>query len=160
MVKEFFLRASWSFWDKLGLVATVLVACVLVFNNQLGRLEGRFFPVVDRTTITSAILIDEFSTEIKGGSYNLRDCTLIDVRWFIGTVESYSQTQLVSERGIRQGDDKEFVFGPWAVQLNANELANNSFAIMYHNCHPFWTTQTYFWTTDDNILIDKSAGKK
>lgn len=117
------------------------------FMVTLGpKLEGRLAPVVVGTHLTRVVPDDETHSLVYGSSTKRRECTYLKMEWFYG--EPNGQHVLlpleIMERS-RIRENGEFGFGPWRLNLNADLVRDESFALVYHRCHPLWDTVTEFW---------------
>jgi len=109
-------------------------------------IEGRLFPVVVSTELTKITEEDETHSMIYGTSRKIRKCSFYKMEWYYGSPrgENVLVPLEVMERS-RIRDNGEFTFGPWMLNLDKELARKESFAIVYHRCHPFWMTKTHFW---------------
>ena len=108
-------------------------------------IEGKFLPVVVDTVLTKTISEGKSQTIIYGSSTRDRDCTFSYLEWFYGNSDGSVLLPLEILEKPKIRDDGVFDFGPWRVGLEESLVKSQSFAIVYHQCHPFWKTQTKFW---------------
>lgn len=109
------------------------------------RAEGQVFPVVDEVSITKVEpLFDE--SHVYGSARKRRDCKFVHIEWSLGSERKASVAVAVKflERNKIRGEGY-FDFGPWALRLEPEEITRNSFAYVWHRCHPFWDTMTKFY---------------
>ncbi len=127
-------------------LAAFLTAAFLMFINAFaGGVEGLIFPVVDRATITSTQAVDLTATRIHGRSYKRRNCTFVRLEWYVGNRDANVLVDVVFEEGSHLRPSGEMAFGPWLLHLTPRQMADTSFAVVYHRCHPFWLTRTSFF---------------
>ena len=109
------------------------------------HIEGYYFPVVGNTRIENVVQIDDFVVAFNGEADKLRDCKFEKIEWYYTSgynsvlvpIQTSDQTLTISP-GI-------FLFGPWKIKLTEEQLRKNSYAIVYHSCHPGWLTETKFY---------------
>lgn len=135
--------------DNLGLKVTF--ALLVAFSLHLfgGKVEGRFFPVVNGVTVERTESAPDQYTRIWGSfSLNRAGCDFSGLEWRLtGNVRDYV-VDLVFEEGTRKRAGGKQAFGPWRVQLTSEQLTERSAAIAYHQCPwRWWKTETVFYPT-------------
>lgn len=116
------------------------------FGPALGRIEGKFWPVVRAAQITS-VTDDGLTSVFEGTTDKIRDCDFISIRWFVGQHDgaARSDAQLLILERDKLRPISPFGFGPWAVRLSEADLRGNSFAEVQHDCHMLFPTVTRFY---------------
>lgn len=103
-------------------------------------------PVVVGTDLTRIVGDDENHTTINGVATKIRDCTYLKMEWFYGDEDGRSVlVPLKILEGSKIREDGQFGFGPWRLDLEESLVRDQSFALVYHRCHPMWDTITEFW---------------
>lgn len=110
------------------------------------KLEGKLRPVVVSTELTQVRPIDDTHSMIYGTSRKVRNCAFLRMEWYFGDPngEHVLVPLEIMEPATIRGDG-EFRFGPWRLNLDKDFIMKETFALVYHKCHPFWTTITPFW---------------
>lgn len=140
-------------------LAVVTISAALIFVMTLYSLfiigpwiETNFNPVVGKLQIDSIEAGEEPGTSILHVRFNkVRDCQYLGLAWYRGTkVTSFERVPVVLVRkpGDTSSPNRPVGIqraGPWIVSLSPEELRQNSFAELFHRCHPFWTTKTEFY---------------
>lgn len=124
---------------------TFLAMLFVLLDTFAPVYEGKIFPVVDRMTITKQEPVGETQTRIWGTFNKLRDCDFKAISFWLGNEEIASLASLIFEEKSKTRTAGLEDFGPWLVQLDEYQLANNSFSTVTHECHPFWNTKTRFY---------------
>lgn len=135
---------------NIGLTIALGIVAWMALSPALPSIEGRFAPVtrdtVVRRVIDPAEKVGGGWSVIEGVSTKVRDCDFLALEWYLGSRSSggvraqYRFLEEAAERG-----PTPFKFGPWAVQLTADQLKTGAYAIAVHSCHPVWNTRTLFW---------------
>lgn len=109
------------------------------------NIEGKFFPVVSHAEIAHAYETENGHTVFFGKMKKLRKCEFLSIQWFMQTEDGKVKADLkfLDRATVRKPGD--FTFGPWLVQMAPDDLRDRSFAVVYHACHPGWTTATKFY---------------
>lgn len=128
----------------LGIFLTLIMGMVIWGYGSL--IESRFYPVVSQARIHSYESLEGSQTKLAFSATKFRECIFLKAEWFVG--EQGGRAARVSSRFI----DKPTVRGKgrhsWQgmiVDLPESLIRESSYAIVYHNCHPFWTTRTTFF---------------
>ncbi len=110
-----------------------------------GKIEGSLAPVVTRADISRMKPVGPVATRIWGRFDKLRDCPFESLAFYLGDTESSSRADMLFEEvaSVRRTGDENF--GPWLVQLTPDQLNGRSFAVVKHQCHPLWLTETVFY---------------
>lgn len=119
---------------------------VLILLHQFaGRICGAYFPVTKDVKITRVEPVGDTRSRIWGEMTIIRDCDFIGVDFFLGSLNNSARVDLdIEERAKKRGLGVHS-FGPWVVQLDAEQLNGRAFAIATHDCNPFWQTETVFY---------------
>lgn len=116
--------------------------------------ERAWRPVVGKLEILSRVEIEPGITEINARFRKIRDCEYVSVAWYVGNPNSdFRQVRVQTIVDPEQLQEAQAptrplgtsIAGPWRVAMTADDLDNNSFAILTHRCHPFWMTTTNFY---------------
>lgn len=110
------------------------------------RIEGKLYPVVVSTELTQVRPIDETNSMIYGAARKVRDCSYIRIEWYYGDPNGRHvlvPLDILEPSKIR--GDGQFSFGPWQLNLGKDLVREETFALVYHDCHPFWPTVSQFW---------------
>ena len=113
-------------------------------------IESRMAPVVERLTITRVIPINGQTAYVHAEFRKNRPCDLIGTAWYrvlptggmerVGLDTRITPAPLVVSRPV--GINR---VGPWLVGMNAGEIVGESYAEMYHRCHPMWITRSVLY---------------
>lgn len=131
-----------------------LMSSVIFIWSVGPTIERTWLPVVGKLEITDMIEIEPGVTEIHAKFRKVRDCEYISVAWYVGNPNGdFRQVRIQTIVDPNMLDDTETsnrplgssTAGPWRVGMSLDDLKNNSFAILRHQCHPFWITTTNFW---------------
>jgi hypothetical protein len=117
-----------------------------IFGPALGRIEGNIWPVVENTRIIN-VRDDGLTSTFDGDAHKIRDCNFTGIKWFVGQHDGpgRSEAQLLILERDKLRNPSPFAFGPWAIRLSEDDLRQNSFAEVYHNCHALFPTITRFY---------------
>lgn len=106
--------------------------------------EGRLFPVVDQTSIEVTPIGDR--AMVIGSAHKRRSCDFLRLEWFYGDPNGLAVRVPVEFReGTKLRDEGWFDFGPWLLSLRAEFVEGQSYALVYHRCHPLWVTVSELW---------------
>lgn len=141
-----------------GFVVKLLCAIVIFFAFlftvfTLGpSVEARLFPVVSKLTIVSLTADTDGNAVITAEFTKHRDCQYLGITWFHGKPDGYFSRATVILRPGSGTDDSGTTrppgtqrSGPWVIGIPVDEIETNSFAMLSHQCHPFWVTTTDFY---------------
>ena len=124
----------------------VFFGMLLLFASYFGgQIEGRFFPVIDKTVVTHVERDIENRSLVWGHAMQLRDCSFVRLEWRIGTPAHYAAIDVVFLDVAELRPDGVFDFGPWKLHATPDQVMKRSFATVVHRCHPLWNTETVFW---------------
>lgn len=148
-------------WGKLA-VATVVTFCACVVAvatvwtiYAVGpAVERTWRPVVGKLQVLSAVEIEPGITEIHAQFRKVRDCEYLNVAWYVG--DPNGEFRQVRVQNLVDPDALNEVIsptrplglsvaGPWRIAMSLDDFEHNSFAILSHQCHPFWVTRTNFY---------------
>jgi len=116
--------------------------------------ERSWQPVVGKLQVLDAIEIEPGVTEIHARFRKIRDCNYLSVAWYVGNPNSeFRQVRvqtMTDDASINDIPSPNRPLGwqsagPWRIAMSLNDFENNSFAILTHQCHPFWVTTTNFY---------------
>jgi hypothetical protein len=129
----------------------VVISTALTVVRWGPNVETFLWPVTEKLRILSigadnrnrSILMVEFR--------KLRDCEYLGIAWFRGSrtggfirvpIELRREQDDASSPNRPVGVQQS---GPWVVAVPPHEIEDNSFAVLYHRCNPFWVTTTDFY---------------
>lgn len=152
MTEERRLQVLINFVRGFSLAIGVVAALILIFT--IGPwVETRLFPAVSKLNILTMTPNAAGDTIITASFDKKRDCEYIGIAWFHGRRGSdmgFERVPLILQR--REGDTSSpnrpmgrQQAGPWIIAIPPAEIAGNSFAELYHRCHPFWVSRTEFY---------------
>lgn len=114
-------------------------------------LEMRYWPVLSKLEILRIEPQSPLHADMYVQFTKERDCQYIGMAWFKGLRSGGFERVLV----IPMRDPKDTGSpnrplgtqraGPWRISMLAEEVKTNSFANIFHQCHPFWITHTKFY---------------
>ena len=134
--------------------------CVGIFSAVITvwsfgpAVERAWFPVVGKLQILRSTEIEPGITEIYAQFRKVRDCEYVSVAWYIGNpngdfqqvrVQTIVNPDMLNEVQSPTRPLGTSNAGPWRIGMSLADLKNNSFAILSHQCHPFWVTRTNFY---------------
>lgn len=126
---------------RAGLIAAVLL--ILAFaTNALSHVEGRLWPVMAGTDITGETVE---KTIFYGTARKLRVCDFERVDWYLRGPGGKRRVSIDDDARERVHNTGQIRFGPWGVNLTRAELMEDTYAVMWHRCHPGWLTATMFY---------------
>lgn len=128
-------------------LGAVLAIILIWFATIIGpKIESVIFPIVRNVQVQKFEFIDKSHTQILGSAEKLRECTFLKLEWYYGKPDSAHvlvPVKFLEGNKIREGG--LFDFGPWEISLGVDQIKNQTFAIVYHRCHPFWVSETKFF---------------
>lgn len=116
--------------------------------------ERHFLPVVELLRIVSAVEIEPGHVEIYAQFRKVRDCRYLSISWYVGQptkdfrqvrVQTITDDAALSDHYNPSRPLGLSNAGPWRVAIEMDDLLENSFAVLSHQCHPFWVTTTNFY---------------
>lgn len=122
---------------------------ILVFNP--GNIEGQLFPVVKPIEITRMEPRSDDITAIWGTASRLRNnCSYRYIRWYIGERGNTDAPVNIDTGPPILRPAGPFTFGPWLVGLPMKDVANNSYADVFHLCkykgiNSPWLTKSFLF---------------
>jgi hypothetical protein len=114
-------------------------------------IETRFWPPVSKLQILSMTATTDGRTIIRADFTKLRDCEYVGIAWYRGTRDgNFERVPVILQRepGDQSSPDRPLgrqTAGPWIIAVPLDEIRTNSFAELFHHCHPFWMTRTEFF---------------
>jgi hypothetical protein len=132
--------------NKYKLAYTILIATItLSIYPLLPKIEGALFPVAGKLVIKNPTLTESGNTRFDGEFVKYRKCTRAELEWHFGVqgghtvlVPSTRPDPIISPEGKAS-------FEGWEVGLTLQQIQKESFVIVFHDCHPFWRTETKFF---------------
>lgn len=160
-MREFVSRTKWSFFDKVMGLATILILSLVLFKDEIGGLEGRFFPAAAPMTLLTTVEVDG-STIFSGLSSRLRPaCSPRRLEWFLGERGSQRVPVVVNWGPPNINPNGDFAFHGWVAEVTPPDLfTNGTHGDVIHRCRIFtkvkngvavggfnlpWETRTRFW---------------
>ena len=135
-------------WGKANVFFFALLGMLLwpVVDSLGPSVEGRLWPVTERTELTAVEPAGELKADVTGTSIKLRNCDFVEVRWLYGRPEEPSSRVVIDFMDQpRPRPEGSFTFGPWRVGMPADQVRTKSWVVAVHKCHPLWNTETLFW---------------
>ena len=144
--------SGWAVWAIKVFCAGVILFATAVTIFTIGpAIETRYFPVVSKLRILS-IEPEGDGARIMAEFTKLRGCEYIGLSWFhrLGEGNGFERVPLIllrrpGDEGSPNRPEGRQRAGPWIVGVPPPEIAGNSFAQLFHRCHPFWVTTTEFY---------------
>lgn len=141
-----------KYFNWLLLPIAILMIIYPLIMTYGPKIEGYLFPVVINTDITKMVEVEPNVTDIYGAREKVRDCTYLQTRWFYGKQGTNSSLIPLEISGQAQiFDVGDINFGPWRLNIDRSVIRSQTYAVFYHQCHPFWVTPTVFWPPDDHF---------
>lgn len=110
-------------------------------------LEGKLFPVVKQAVLKEIVPVGMITSVVRGESVKIRTCNFVSINWFLGKPGGPSSRVAVDFMdGPKVRAQGEYDFGPWRIAMPADLLGSYSWAVAVHRCHPFWETESLFWS--------------
>lgn len=131
--------------------AVIFFSTILTIYTLGPEIETRFFPVVSKLTIERMEPVNERTTSVYAYFNKLRNCDYLGIAWYHGQRNTgFERVPLILMRAA--GDDSSpnrpvgaQRSGPWVVSIPMDQVRDNSFVQLTHQCHPFWPTTTEFY---------------
>lgn len=134
---------SWPI--TLGMAALMLF--MLMGQDYLGRVEGRYFPAATNAVVNVSAGPREFQSILNGTFDRPRsDCSFERIEWRLAKPGGGSVAldfQFLETSKVRDTGPNDF--GPWLLHADSLQIENFVYADVYHKCHPFWLTVTRFY---------------
>ena len=114
-------------------------------------LENRYFPVVSKLKIADLRADSDGNAIIMAEFTKVRNCEYLGVAWYRGSRnQGFERVPVILQRraGDRSNPNRPLGTqrsGPWLVGMPVVEIDGNSFAELFHRCHPFWISKTDFY---------------
>lgn len=135
------------------LLGSVIIGALIFSVIHLGPVvERSYFPVV------SKLRIIELTPEPRTGHARVmaeftkfRDCEYIGIAWYRGTPAiGFERVPVILQRQVGDNSSPNRPIGtqrsgPWIIGMPIHEIDGNSFAQLFHRCHPFWLSRTDFY---------------
>jgi len=142
-MNNFIRRSKWSRVDYTAFWFSVLVSMYIIFDQQIGAIEGKLNPVVTGITLTEVIQHDPTHTDIYGTFEILRpECNFVRIDWILEGGNRSVPVSITFNDGAKARNEGHQNFGPWAINIPAIQIQNTN-AHVIHKC-PFrpWYTVT------------------
>lgn len=126
------------------------LAMLLTFFTIGPALETWAWPAVSKVSFDS-ITEQDGETVLHVRFNKLRNCEYIGIGWFRGSkATSFVKVPIELRRPVGDNSSPNRPLGaqrtgPWIVSMSMDQLMTNSFAQLYHRCHPLWLTTTDFF---------------
>lgn len=145
--------AAWAlFAFKAFCCAVIMITTAFTVYTVGPVLETKYFPAVSRFKVLT-LEADKSGNAVITVRFTKRrdECEYIGISWFRGSRENgFERVPVVLTR--KEGDTSSpnrpagvQTSGPWLIGIPKDEFSNNSFATLFHRCHPFWTTVSEVW---------------
>lgn len=133
-------KANLLFYAALGMIVWPTI-------DTVGpAVEGKLFPVVALATLTNITPTGQVVTSVTGQTIKLRNCNFVSINWFLGRPGQPSARVSVDFLdGARVRAKGPYEFGTWKVAIPAELVAQGSYAMAIHSCHPLWNTESLFY---------------
>ena len=125
--------------------AAMFTGLYILASTYGGRIEGRLFPVVVDVTIDRTEAVDSISSRLWGRFRKVRECNFVEIEFFLGSPNKSAAVSVTLEEGSKLRGNGIEEWGPWVVQLTGAQLQGIFYAVVTHDCHPFWKTKTIFY---------------
>lgn len=133
-------KANVLFWAAIGMIAWPTI------DTVAPAVEGRLFPVNARATLTDITPTGQVVTSVQGQTVKLRNCDFVSINWFLGRPGQPSARVSVDFLdGTKVRAKGPYEFGPWKIAIPAELVAQGSYAMVVHSCHPLWNTESLFY---------------
>lgn len=128
-------------------LAIILSVCTFIsiptFINFASYLETMIYPVVTEFKINSEIPTAMNHTIVAGQYEKRRNCESRGITWYLKDKKTGQDIPLPVNRMIVQTRPVgEYSFGPWEIWAKKEDLRNNGYAVVLHDCHPFYLTRS------------------
>lgn len=135
-----------------GVCVTFVVLCMIGLFYSIGpALETKYWPVVTKLKIESVEPQIDGWVKIRVSFTKIRDCEYAGLGWYKGQrPDDFERVAVIIQRDPKDTGSPNRPLGkqrsgPWLIAVNKEELKYQSFAQLWHRCHPFWTTVTEFY---------------
>lgn len=141
-----FLRAPWTFVDKLVSLFAVFIIFAWMLKPFFGIIEGRLFPVLTDFTITSSEIAGDFSSDFSGEMTILRGkCDFLGMEAYLQGPERRAPVSFTFLESTKARASGTQYWGPWRLRIDLSDL-DNLILISFHQCpYRFWKTKTEFY---------------
>ncbi len=144
-MREFLSRSAWSWVDYVALYGTLIAVVAYMSGDFIGRVEGKFFPVVSNYHARPSPTLDGDSVTISGSFYLHRDnCAFRYLEWYVGGAQDLAPVGIeygggaVLSSGIHHFRD---------IRVNVGlDKVENLIGVSTYQC-PWrpWLTRTQFF---------------
>lgn len=131
-MRNFLFRSAWSVADKVALVVAVIAATIYLFEDHIGRIEGRVFPAAD--LVVDRVIETEVGVALEGVVTVLRPgCDFDALVWYVSDGVRSTPVPVTFGEGPTVREEGPSPFGPWFLAISGQEL-EASRADVYHRC--------------------------
>lgn len=137
-----------------GAYQTLLVTflTLLMFHLSLAvgpLLERKFFPVMINGQILDVEEQPNGMSQITFSAEKVRPCTWFQTTWWIGHLGGLSAQVVARHESPPQVRSEGLhIWKNLWVGLSEKLLRTSSYSITYHDCHPFWRSQSIFFNSE------------
>lgn len=143
---------AFVYWVVQTICVAVIMLCTIGLFYSVGpALETTYWPVVSKLQIKNIEVDEKKWVRIQATFTKLRDCEYVGLTWFKGQrPNDFERVPVVLQRDpLDVGSPTRPLgtqrAGPWLIAVTPEEFKYQSFAQLWHRCHPFWTTVTEFY---------------
>lgn len=123
---------------------------VVILYTAGPAVETIAFPVVGKLQVDEiAEVTGKVTMQVRFNK--LRNCEYVGISWFKGEKNgSFERVPIELRRPTGDSSSPNRPIGqqrsgPWILSMTLDQMRTNSFAQLYHRCHPFWLTTTDFY---------------
>jgi hypothetical protein len=141
--------------NAVKIIITALIATNLIFLTValLGRVAGGYieyyyYPVMVPGEFISAEEATNGYSAISYNAFKLRDCDWTETKWYFGNPEDHIHSLRIPMFHGEAPEIREVGEHIWRntyINLPVEAIRDNSYAISFHSCNPFWETQSLFF---------------
>lgn len=144
-------NSDWTYIIKGMLAGIGLLSILMTFFVAGPWIETRFMPVLSKLEFVSIQPDTENTSIVRVKFTKNKDCEYMGMAWYVTNLSGISDR--VSMVPIKDPNDTSSpnrmvgtqYAGPWRIGLTLKDIREKSYVLVYHRCHPFWTTTTVFY---------------
>lgn len=131
--------------------AIVFLMTLYIIFTAGPAIETRYFPPVSKLTIMSMTATPDGRTLITAKFTKYRACEYLGIAWYRRDPSGgFERVAVELKRAPYDQSDPNRpvgtqIAGPWVISIPIDEIVGNSFAELFHRCHPMWDTRTEFY---------------